>query len=61
MFALRLASRQKAFDLCEKVEDCGGISRNYDGTWECRTWEFVHEDGAVSYAKPENWQTKSGQ
>ena len=36
-----------------KYDDCGGISQNNDGTWECRTWQFVQEYGAVSYAKPE--------
>ena len=36
-----------------KYDDCGGITQNNDGTWECRTWKFVQKDGSVSYAKPE--------
>lgn len=54
----RFASKHQAFDVCVKAEDCGGISKNNDGTWECRAWEFVQERGAVSYAKPENFHTR---
>ena len=50
--SFRFRSRQDAFIECEKADDCGGISRNNDGTWECRAWEFVDEVGAISYAKP---------
>lgn len=54
----RFVSKHQAFDACVKVADCGGISKNNDGTWECRAWEFVQEYGAISYAKPENFHTR---
>ena len=55
----RFATKHQAFDVCVKAEDCGGISKNNDGTWECRAWEFVQEYGAISYAKPENFHDQS--
>jgi len=54
----RYNSKQQAFDECVKYDDCGGISQNNDGTWECRTWQFVQEYGAVSYAKPEDFHSR---
>ena len=43
-------------------EDCGGISQIFDDSemiaWECGAWKFVQEDGAVSYAKPDDFHSR---
>jgi len=54
----RFYTWQQAFVKCTMHEDCGGISQNYDGSWECRAWKFVQEDGAVSYAKPDDFHSR---
>ena len=54
---LRFDTKFDAFKICEKAEDCGGISQNLDGTWECRTSKFVPENGSVSFAKPQDWHS----
>ena len=53
----RYNSKHDAFDVCMKNDDCGGISLNGDGTWECRSWQFNQKDGSVSYAKPQDFHS----
>ena len=43
--------------MCAKHEDCGGVSQNRDGSFECRATEFIKENGAVSFRKPRNFKS----
>ena len=42
--------------MCAKHADCGGVSQNRDGTYECRAMKFIAENGAVSFQKPETFR-----
>ena len=54
---LRYDNKEEALDMCAKHEDCGGISQNRDGSFECRTKEFIKENGAISFKKPRNFKS----
>ena len=43
--------------IVNKHADCGGVSQNRDGSFECRAKEFIKENGAVSFKKPKNFKS----
>lgn len=53
----RYDNKEEALDMCSKHEDCGGISQNRDGSFECRAKEFIKENGAISFKKPRNFKS----
>ena len=55
--AFRYDNKEEALDMCAKHEDCGGISQNRDGSFECRAKEFIKENGAISFKKPRNFKS----
>jgi len=53
----RYDNKDEALDMCAKHADCGGVSQNRDGSFECRAKEFIKENGAVSFKKPKNFKS----
>jgi len=53
----RFDDKEEALNMCAKHFDCGGVSQNGDGTFECRAMKFIPEDGAISFKKPGNFKS----